>query len=218
MNKNVVIVEDEFFVANHLKKILEANGYTVLGIFHNGETLLEHLPFIQSAVFLLDIQLSTDISGIQVATELKKKNLPFVYITANALDSTFDSALTTSPAAYFSKPFKEIDVLAGVSIAFKQMKLKIEIDSGKEKYLVNPDEIVYIKSDGVYIDLFLVDGSSIVIRKPLRTIELELPSHFKRCHKSFIINCDKMTNIKSCFIYIDKLKIPFSKTYRHNFM
>lgn len=218
MSKKVVIVEDEFFVSNHLKKILEGNGYQVLGQYHDGETLMENLPFIKSAVFLLDIQLSTKMTGINIAIELKKRNLPFIYITANALDSTFDSALITSPAAYISKPFKEIDVLAGVAIACQQIKEKIEIEAGTEKYLLDPNDILYIKSDGVYVEIHLENSTSITIRKQLKTIGDELPENFKRCHKSFIINCDKITNIKKSFISVGKIKIAHSITFRHNFL
>ena len=217
MNKNVVIVEDEFFVANHLEKMLVTNGYTVVGKYHDGETLMENLPFIHTAIFLLDIQLSSSVTGVDIATELNKRNLPFLYITANAGDNTFDSAISTSPIAFISKPFKEIDVLAGVAIASQRLNVKISIDSGKEKTLINPDEVLYIKSDGVYIELFLENGTTQIIRKQLKTVDCELSDNFKRCHKSFIVNKDKVTQIKGAFIYLDTIKVPLSKTYRDNF-
>ena len=217
MTKNVVIVEDEFFVANHLKKILEENNYTVLGLFHDGETLLENLPFISSAVFLLDIQLSTKITGVNIANELNKRKLPFIFITANIGDNAFESAIESVPVAYISKPFKEIDVLAGVALASKRLKSKISLESGKEKLLIDPDNVLYVKSDGVYIEVYMQDGTSHVIRKPLKTVACELTDNFKRCHKSFVVNIDKITLIKSGFIYIDDIKIPNSKSYRENF-
>lgn len=217
MNKRVVIVEDEFFVANHLKQILEANGYTIIGQFHDGETLLENIPFIKNAVFLLDIQLSSEMTGINIAIELNKHSLPFIYITANAGDRTFENAIGSGPVSLISKPFKEIDVLAGVALAFQRLNRKITIETGNEKLLIDPNDVVYIKSEGNYVDLYLESGKSFTLRKQLKTIADELSDNFKRCHKSYIVNKDKVTQVKAGFVFLNSTKIPVSKTYQINF-
>ena len=213
MNKKVVIVEDEYFAANHLKKLLQKNGYNVVAMFHDGETVLKDLFAFNDAIFLLDIQLSNSLDGVDIAMELDKQNIPFVFITANTEDGTFQKAITTNPTAYISKPFKELDVIAGATLAFNKLKNKISIDSGKETFLLNPDDVLYIKSDNVYVEVFTKKGSY-VIRKTMKEIEVTLSENFKRCHKSFIINMNLISHTKGNSIFIDKLEIPISKTYR----
>ncbi len=217
MNKRAVIVEDEFFVANHLKKILQNNGYDVIGMYHDGESVLADLPSLKDVVFLLDIQLSTGVDGINIALELKKHSIPFIFITANTEGGTFNKAIVTNPVAYISKPFKEIDVIAGVTLATQRLDMKILIESGKEKFMIDPKDVLYFKSDNVYVEVFL-EGKSYVLRKQLKELENDLSHNFQRCHKSFIVNMSKISRIKGYFIYLDDIEIPLSRTYRHNFL
>lgn len=217
MSKRVVIVEDEFFVANHLKKILRNNGYEVIAQYHSGEDVLKDLPSLKDVVFLLDIQLSTDIDGVNIAFELKKLKIPFVFITANSEGSKFDNALTTNPVSYISKPFKEMDVLAGVTLAMQRLDKKIKIQSGKEQLILSVDEILYFKADHVYVDVYLSNGKKHSIRTQLKKLTDDLDENFCRSHKSYVVNKNKITGIKGKAISIDGLEIPLSKTYVGNF-
>jgi DNA-binding LytR/AlgR family response regulator len=217
MNNRAVIIEDEYFVSNHLKSILQKNGFTVVATYHDGESALKDLPSLINSVFLLDIQLSGSLDGVHVALELQKRNIPFVFITANIEDTTFKSAIKTNPLAYISKPFKEMDVIAGVTIASQKLKTKIPIESGQELLMVNPEDVLYFKSDNNYVEVILENKKSYLLRKRLKALEADLPKDFKRCHKSFLINSSKITRLKGSFIYLNEIEIPLSRTYRDNF-
>lgn len=217
MNNRAVIVEDEFFVANHLKSILQKNGFTVVAIYHDGESVWEGIPLLNNSIFLLDIQLTGRIDGVHLALEFQKRNIPFIFITANAEDNTFKDAITANPVAYISKPFKEMDVVAGVTLASQKLKRKIPVESGKEVLMINPEDVLYFKSDNNYVEVFLQKGTSYLLRKRLKELETDFPKDFKRCHKSFLINPSKVTRLKGNFIYLDEIEIPLSRTYRDNF-
>lgn len=217
MNKRAVIVEDEFFVAKHLKKILQKNNYEVIAMYHDGESVMENLASLKDVIFLLDIRLSTEIDGVNIALELNKRNIPFIFITANTEEGTFKEAIITNPVAYISKPFKEMDVVAGVTLASQKLDMKISIESGKEKFLIDPKDVLYFKSDNVYVEVFL-ENKSYVLRKQLKELENDLSHHFQRCHKSFIVNMTKISRIKGYFIYLNEIEIPLSRTYRNNFI
>ena len=217
MNKRAVIVEDEFFVSNHLKKILVKNGYDVIAMYHDGASVLSDLNSLVDVIFLLDIQLSTEVDGVNIALELKKRSIPFIFITANTEEETFNKAIVTNPVAYISKPFKEIDVIAGVTLAVQRLDVKISIESGKEKFLIDPKDVLYFKSDNVYVEVFL-EGKSYILRKQLKELEKDLSHNFQRCHKSFIVNLSKISRIKGYFIYLNDVEIPLSRTYRENFV
>ncbi len=216
MSKRIVIVEDEFFVSNHLKKILEGAGYEVVAQFHEGEHLLQELDTIKNALFLLDIQLSSEVDGIRLAKELNKRNLPFIFITANTEDATLSSAIHTKPLAYISKPFKEIDVLAGLALGFQHFKSKIKVSSNSEVYYLNLEDILYLQSDNVYVLVF-TKSKKYVIRKQLKDFECELGDAFKRCHRSYIVNMNMITKVKGDVITIGETEIPISKSYKNDF-
>jgi DNA-binding LytR/AlgR family response regulator len=216
MSKRAVIVEDEYFAANHLKKILQKNGYDVVAMYHDGETVLENFSSLKDTIFLLDIQLTTSVSGVNLAVELNKRKIPFIFITANTEEGTFKEAIVTNPVAYISKPFKELDVIAGLTFASQRLNDKIKIESGKETYMIDPEDVFYFKSDNVYIEVFL-EKNSYVIRKQLKELEGDLSKNFQRCHKSYIVNMRKITRIKNHSIYLNDIEIPLSRTYRANF-
>jgi DNA-binding LytR/AlgR family response regulator len=216
MSKRAVIVEDEYFAANHLKKILQSNGYDVVAMYHDGEKVLEDLSSLKDTIFLLDIQLTTAVSGVNLAVELNNKNIPFIFITANTEEGTFKEAIVTNPVAYISKPFKELDVIAGLTLASQRLNGKIKIDSGKETFVIDPEDVLYFKSDNVYVEVFL-ERNSYVIRKKMKELEGILSKNFQRCHKSYIVNMQKVTRIKGQSIYLKDKEIPLSRTYRANF-
>lgn len=216
MNKRAVIVEDEFFVANHLKKILQNNDYEVIAMYHDGETVLQNIPSLKDVIFLLDIQLAKSTDGVNIALELKKRSIPFIFITANTEGETFNRAIVTNPVAYISKPFKEIDVVAAITLASQRLDMKISVDSGKEKFMIDPKEVLYFKSDNVYIEVFLED-KSYILRKQMKDLENDLSHNFQRCHKSFIVNMSKISRIKGYFIYLNEIEIPISRTYKSYF-
>ncbi|WP_165851415.1 LytR/AlgR family response regulator transcription factor [Brumimicrobium aurantiacum] len=216
MIKRAVIVEDEFFVANHLKKILVKNDFEVVAMYHDAESVLSNLNSLKDVIFILDIQLSSELDGVGIAKELNKRSIPFVFITANTESNTFNEAITTNPVSYISKPFKEFDVIAGISLAFNKLNNKILIDSGSERFYLDPEEVYYFKSDNVYVEVYL-KNKTYTLRKQLKDIEHRFGQIFTRSHKSYLVNKTKITRIKSSTVYIGDYEVPLSRTYKHVF-
>jgi len=67
MKKKILIVEDEFVVANDLRIMLEAAGYEVMGIAISAEAAMKELEKNIPDIVLLDIQLQGKLSGIDLA-------------------------------------------------------------------------------------------------------------------------------------------------------
>jgi two-component system LytT family response regulator len=51
-------------------------------------------------------------------------------------------------------------------------------------------EVLYLKADSSYTEIFLIDGSTVVVSRTLKNFELPLEGEkeFFRCHKSYIVN------------------------------
>ena len=112
----VLIIEDDVLIANYIKYVLEKNEYYVTGIADTTETVADSIKVLCPDIALLDIRLSGGESGIDISKLLDKKDIPFVYLTANSDRATMSSALKTNPIAYITKPFNEDNVIAAIEL------------------------------------------------------------------------------------------------------
>lgn len=117
MKEKILIVEDEFIVANDLRMMLEKAGYTVCGIAPSVVKALDLIATKQPEWILLDIFLQGDKTGIELAGQLKETNIPFIYISANTNQATLEAAKATLPHGFLVKPFREKDLLVMLDIA-----------------------------------------------------------------------------------------------------
>lgn len=117
MKDKIVIVEDEFIVANDLSIILTKAGYDVCGIASSVVEARKLIATTQPNWVLLDIILKGELSGIDLAWELLEQKTPFVYLSANTNQSTLREANATQPFGFLVKPFREKDLLVMLKIA-----------------------------------------------------------------------------------------------------
>jgi DNA-binding NtrC family response regulator len=127
MNGNVLIVEDQFIEANHIQMVLEKAGYTVIAIAHEVRTALEIIDQQVPDLVLLDIYLKGKLTGIDLARVLRKRNIAFVYLSANSSKEIQDAAKSTQPYGFLVKPFREKDILVTLDIAHYLHQQKAEL-------------------------------------------------------------------------------------------
>jgi len=87
----------------------------------------------------------------------------------------------------------------------------------KSNSIINFKEILYIKSDGHYIDYFIEDKSKPEIERNSLTKALtELPEKlFIRTHRSYVVNVQRIKIINSTQLMLDTGEwIPLSRTYK----
>ncbi|PSL43012.1 response regulator receiver domain-containing protein [Chitinophaga niastensis] len=117
MKKKILIVEDEFVVANDLEIMLEAAGYETMGIAVSVNAAMEEIAKGIPDLVLLDIQLQGTLSGIDLARQLKKRHIAFVYLSANSDQTTLQMAKATEPYGFLVKPIRPKDLLVTLDIA-----------------------------------------------------------------------------------------------------
>lgn len=101
----IMIVEDESLVAEDLHSCLSRSGYEVVGIadtFDEAKLLAEQE---RPDLALLDIRLKGPRDGIELAGELRRQNIGFVYLTSHGDEGTLARAEVTEPLGYVLKPF-----------------------------------------------------------------------------------------------------------------
>ncbi|MBG1241690.1 GGDEF domain-containing response regulator [Nostoc sp. NZL] len=120
---NILIVEDEIIVAMDIQNRLRKFGYTVLGLADSGEEAIKKAADDSLDLVLMDIHLKGKMDGVEAAQIIHNIfNVPIIYLTANADESTLDRAKVTEPFGYILKPFKE-----------KELKFTIEITLSKHR-------------------------------------------------------------------------------------
>ncbi|KAF2517129.1 sigma-54-dependent transcriptional regulator [Flavobacterium foetidum] len=117
MKEKILIVEDEFIVANDLKIMLMKAGYQITGIASSVVQARKLIEAKRPDWVLLDIMLKDNLTGIDLAWELREMQLPFLYISANTNQSTLEAVKETHPYGFMVKPFRERDLLVMLDIA-----------------------------------------------------------------------------------------------------
>lgn len=231
----ILIVEDEVVIADHISMILEHLGYEPLRPVIDYDKAIESIERYEPDIAILDIQLKGHKDGIDLAWKIKEEyDFPFIFLTSNADGMTIERAKKVTPPAFLVKPFKKEDLFTSIELALHNYaQARDKAGESKENMIIKDaifvkhqdlfhkvplDDILYLKSDRVYMDVFTVQGKKHLIRGSLSDILDRLPSHFYRTHRSYIINAQKMDAINSAYVVIDKEKIPIGKNYRQDLL
>lgn len=117
----ILIVEDDDYIANILRSLLEANEYRVIYAATGKEALhiaASHLPDI----VLLDLGLP-DIDGIDVIKSIREwYNGSLIIVSARNREVDKVLALDLGADDYINKPFSASELLARVRVALRQAK------------------------------------------------------------------------------------------------
>ncbi len=134
----IVVVEDQRIVAKDIAKRLKDLGYLVLATVASGEEAIKKVAENQPDLVLMDIQLKGEIDGIETAEQIRTDfDIPVIYLTAYADESTLQRAKITEPFGYIVKPFDEKDLQAAIEIALRRRiaEAAIRVALKKEKEL-----------------------------------------------------------------------------------
>lgn len=131
----ILIVEDSFIVAFHLRKTLESEGYEVMGIESSGEAALAFIETQRPALVLMDIMLGGRLDGIETARTIRSRyNLPVIYITALTDKETIQRAKITEPYGYLTKPFEDREIFTVVEMALYKHEIESKLRQSEEKF------------------------------------------------------------------------------------
>ncbi len=240
MNKiNVLIVEDENIVAKDIKETLEKKGYNVSGIVSTGEKAINKAEENHPDIVLMDIKLKGKMSGIDAAGVIKEKlDIPIIFLTAYADDSTVEKVKITEPYGYIIKPFKEQDLYTAVEMAVFKHEKDSKVRKEKEFYcsVVNNTDVkdsIFVRADFRlnkinFKDIFYVEAlkdyvviatknNSYTTHSTMKEMVRILPAkNFIRIHRSYIVNSDKIFSIKYPDLILEDNKgiIPIGGLYR----
>jgi signal transduction histidine kinase/CheY-like chemotaxis protein len=117
---HVLVVEDEQLVAFDLATRLAAAGYAA-DTAASGEEAIEKVMVAPPDVILMDIKLSGEMDGTEVAEHIRSSlDVPIVYLTAFVDQATLDRARRSEPYGYIVKPFNPRELEATIEMALQR--------------------------------------------------------------------------------------------------
>ena len=130
MAANILITEDEAIVRKDIERCLAGLGYNVVATADNGESAITLAKKHKPDLCLMDIMIKGDINGISAAEQIKKHmDVPVIFLTAYADESTLASAKSAEPHGYILKPFKEADIQAAVEMALHKHTKRLSLST-----------------------------------------------------------------------------------------
>ena len=224
-----IIVEDELPAREELKYFLnEEKEIKLIAEFDNPLDTLNFLENNTTDVIFLDISMP-DMNGISLGKRVTKMypNMKIVFITAYK-DYAVD-AFEIKAFDYLLKPYSEtrirnllkslVNTETEVISSIKNSNLKkITVNIDERLYVISLNDVDYIEASEKETLIFSNQKKYISKIKISKWEEMLKGYNFYRCHRSFIINLDKITEIEQWFnsSWIIKIKnyttaIPVSR-------
>jgi len=236
-----VIVEDETAAREVLKNYLKkyCPQVEVIGEAANIKEAVPLLHEVEPQLVFLDVEMPFG-NAFDVLDACK--NLQFETIFVTAFSEYSLKALNQSAAYYLLKPISIEELIIAVNKVQQQLsnhdllnRNKIIVENFREPKpekqqvilptlegfeVVMMKDIVRLKGNGNFTDLFLVDGSKKMVCRFLKHFSEILPFPFMRVHKSHIININFVKSYnKGGFITLqDEAEIEISSTYKEDFL
>lgn len=110
--KSVLIADDAMFMRIALKKLLESNGFQVVGEAENGQIAVEKYKELNPDIVTMDITMPV-MTGIEALKEIIKYNAGanVVMITAMGQEGMVKQAIIDGARSFVVKPYKDEYVL-----------------------------------------------------------------------------------------------------------
>ena len=215
--KQISIMLESIFMKNDLDS-------RIVFKTHLETELLDYVSSNSVDVLILDIQLSTDSAGIDIANKIRKHNKDCYIIFATAHPEFVFLAYKCKTFDYICKPITkerlEETILRLISDINDRKTQKKYIKLDNKNTIINENEIQYIKRDGMKI-IFHTPSRDYEVYSSFAKLQNQLPSNFVRCHKSFIANInniDKLEPVTNLIYFKNHTTCEIGPKYKKDLM
>lgn len=224
-----VAIDDEPVALSIISRYCERRGGIVLETYSAPRLGMQRIGEWKPDVVFLDIEMN-GVSGIELARRLPA-SCCLIFTTAYAhyaLEGFEVNAVDFLHKPYFYERFDRAmqkaeqwlrmhDLLRVSESAARQLLLKSEY----RNVTISVDSIVYAESIDNYIRIHLADGTSVLSKMPLRTIETLLsPDEFVRIHRSFVVARKRIASFTRSEVILERSgqSLPVGKKYADEVM
>ena len=211
----VLIADDDSGMRMILRRLIEkADGFTLAGEASDGKQAIEMAETLRPDVVFLDVEMP-EMTGVECARVIQDMNPAILLIFATAHEGYMGDAFEVYAFDYLVKPFKVERVMQTLERARNLLRSPETVPEPARPPLSRPrvegrmmlhhrggvsflsfEDIVLIQREERSTVLYTADGSRYVTGDSLGDMEERLPPDlFFRCHKSYIVNLNKIRDI-----------------------
>lgn len=117
----LLLAEDDYFIGLDTRDTLQAAGHVVVALVGAGEKALEAADRLSPDLAILDIRLSGELDGVDVAIELRGRGIPCIFASAHTDEETVKRGARAEPLDWLNKPFGEAALLRAVARALENL-------------------------------------------------------------------------------------------------
>ena len=224
---NFVLCDDNLGFLNKLSKMLEdlfiKNDFKCKIVLKtdNANELLDFIQNNHIDVLILDVNLSSNINGIDLAERIRLINNDlYLIFTTGHLEFAM-IAYKVKTFDYIAKPVTkerlETMLIRLYTDAKGTTKKFISINN---KTFINLNEIQFIKKDGMKL-IYHTVNNEYTSYDSLNRLKEVLPNNFVRCHKSYIANVNNINCIEAntnTIFFENNSKCFIGTKYKENLM
>lgn len=225
---NFVICDDNLNILDRLEKMLEniftKYNYEAAISFKadNSDEILNYVSENKVDVLMLDINLKSNKTGLDLAESIRKinKNVYIIFLTGHLEYAMMAYKYKTFD--YLAKPITFDRLEETIKRLFDDIyglpKRYIRLDS--KNTLIDESEVHFVKRDGMKL-VFHTDSRDYDTYSSFNKFQDRLPKHFIRCHKSCIANIAQIKDVDPvCGIitFKDNSTCGLGPKYKSNFM
>ena len=208
----ILIVDDESLAISRLKRLLNENGIDDIVAFDNPMEALKEIVKTRFDAVFLDISMP-NITGLELADSIMQIEPKTFIVFQTAYEEFALEAFQKGGIGYLVKPIQSEDIktilerINNFRTNITEENKKILAKRGDKLYLIDLDDIFYIKADLDEVIVKIKDADAYVRRKIGDLETLLCGNNFFRVHRSYIVNVDKIKSMRS--VEQSKLEISF---------
>ncbi len=218
----VVIVEDNEVQAAELAAMIAASPCAkeleATVIAYDAASGLEAIQ-VGCDILFTDIVLGNEqVNGIDLVDTLASRMPATQVIYVSGCLEYASDLYRTKHTWFLAKPFDQIKLEAALSKALENLSRErsapLLVRSNGSLIQMVPESVMYVESDRRKVRIHEAERT-IEIYSKLSDIESSLPSQFVRCHKSFLVNMDRIVELNSTSVVMSNGDIlPVSQRCR----
>ncbi len=132
----ILIIEDDVLAANSLETMLNDFGHNATYTLESSIDRIEPIIGEKSPdIILMDINLTSNISGIDLATAItEKKQIPIIYLSSHSDKEIINKAKKTNPYGYLLKTADDESIITTITMAYAKSEHDRIIIENEKRY------------------------------------------------------------------------------------
>jgi len=236
-----ILVDDEISNLKGLRQKLAKlfPEIEIIDTFQKPEDAIKNIPKLEPNLLFLDIEMPR-LNGFEVLSKLKDINFEIIFVTA--YNEYAIEAFKQNAVDYVLKPIDNEDLKIAVNKALEVIKTKKEsknnvklvnllteniaknnkiiVPTSKGISFIPQDEVLHLEGYEGYTKIHLIKNETIMSSYNIGKFQKLLSSKFFKCHKSHIINLEKVRHFENeGYVVLDNdYRVPISRANKKAFL